>query len=187
MTRDYARRPAAKTKRKKSESYFGLWLFTIIIFISFMLGLVYLGKNRQNEHKRENLSKKVETEHNINISKEIGVMEQQKPKLQFDFDTPKRIDKVTSTEQKAVEVKANVIKEAKYQLDIAMVKDYTAVDKLKAQLALLGFEARVIPVKEHNVYYYKVFVGFYDKKIALEKQQLLKQHKLSAVMRKATE
>ena len=52
MTRNNSRN-SRNNRYNNRPSYMGLWLFTIILFVTFTVGLVYLGKHKSNASKIE--------------------------------------------------------------------------------------------------------------------------------------
>ncbi len=51
MTRDYAKRNTYRKNSIKKSFYLGLWLFVLSLFAAFTIGLVYLGKYKQQHHQ----------------------------------------------------------------------------------------------------------------------------------------
>ena len=159
MTRDYAKRNVSRRKPKKKSSYLGLWLFVLSLFVIFTVGLVYLGKHKQQPHLN---NPKIVDKPIIKEVKETAV-----PK--FDFYT-------------LLPQKRNSKAMAEYELEVATVKDYAAADHLKAELALLGFTVSVIPVSSGK---YDISVGPYDNKDgATADLERLKQNKINGKIKK---
>lgn len=163
MNRDYAKRNVYRKKSKKKTSYLGLWLFVLFLFAAFTAGLVYMGKHKQQFHPRPSVPQISPTE---TITKEVAA-----PK--FDFYTMLPEKKST----KAM---------AEYELEIATLKDYAAADRLKAELALLGFTASIAPARSKNgTQTYEVSIGPYDNKDgAAADLERLKQNKIRGTIKK---
>lgn len=157
MTRDYAKRNTYRKSLKKKSSYLGLWLFVLLLFAAFTTGLVYLGKHKQQLHLKT-----------PTIPKIANKLAPTPPPI-FDFYTilPQK------TNNKAI---------AEYELEIATVKDYTAADRLKAELALLGFTVSITPTYNQK---YQITIGPYDNKDAvIADLKRLKQNKISGKLKK---
>jgi cell division protein FtsN len=156
MTRDYAKHSRYRKRPKKKYSYLGLWLFVLFLFTAFTTGLVYLGKYKQQLPLKTPAAPKT-------ISKPGSTAPV------FDFYT-------------ILPQKPNNKAMAEYELEIATVKDYAAADRLKAELALLGFIVSI--TKAHNQEY-QITVGPYDNKdSAANDLATLKQNKISAKLKK---
>lgn len=164
MTRDYAKRHVRKKPKKKS-SYFGLWLFVLLLFVAFTVGLVYFGKHKQDVSLKTTVPQK--TVDKAVSAPEVVTKEVTSPRFDFYTILPQK------TNDKAI---------AEYELEIATVKDYAAADQLKAELALLGFTVSVTPTLNQK---YLVTVGPYDNKDgAIIDLNRLKQHKISSKLKK---
>lgn len=162
MTRDYAKRGTHRKKSKKKSSYFGLWLFVLFLFAAFTASLVYFGKTKT--HVNQKIINKT-TAHNKPENKNIIT-----PKFDFYTILPQRKNSKNISE---------------YELEITAVKDYAAADHLKAELALLGFTASIIPIHSENGQKYSVSVGPYDNKDgATADLERLKQNKISGKLKK---
>ena len=164
MPRDYARHNVRKKPKKKS-SYLGLWLFVLLLFVAFTVGLVYFGKHKQHFSLKTAVPQ--QTVDKTAPVPEVVTKEVVSPKFDFYTILPQKIN------DKAI---------AEYELEIAIVKDYAAADHLKAELALLGFTVSVTPTSNQK---YQVSVGPYDNKEgATTDLERLKQHKISSKLKK---
>lgn len=165
MTRDYAKNRTRSSK--KQSSYFWLWLVFLFLFAAFTFGLVYFGKNKP----------KVMSDADVSIGKKVEEKKIEKstpPVTTFDFYTmlpQKKHSRVTAEE---------------YELEIATVKDYAAADRLKAELALLGFAASIAPSRSKNgMPAYNISIGSYDNKdSATADLARLKQNKIYGKLKK---
>ncbi len=138
MTRDYAKRGAYKSRRSpKKTFYLGLWLFVLLIFILFTIGLVYFGKLRQTKELSQLV--KVETTKQTEQIKKIE--KNIVPKVDFYTMLPPK-----KSEKSAIG----------YELEIATVKEYAVADRLKAELALIGFIASITPMRKNSTQMYEV-------------------------------
>ncbi|EKE00762.1 MAG: hypothetical protein ACD_21C00283G0002 [uncultured bacterium] len=166
MMRDYAKRSAPRKRTPKKTSYLGLWFFVLLLFVVLTFGLVYLGKQKQYLHSVSSSSQKVV----VTPKQEVVTKKAIAPK--FDFYTIQPLTK-------------NKNSLAEYELAVAVAKDYAAADHLKAELALLGFTADIIPIRVKGSQKYQVNVGPYDNKgVAMADLEKLKQNKISGKLKK---
>lgn len=290
MPRDYAKRPAATSGRQshQQQSHAGLWIFTIVLFITFTLGLVFLGKYRQHHHAISSKNKTTTTvTTDINTQPSVATTEEairiiatsgsnnkngsnksasknssnanrsnrtngkptlpnkqqqklsaqlqsplQPQKLQFEFTTPEALEKAAAqkiatenkiaakaqTESSSQAIQSSATAQAQqqaaatagatsstisatlpaptpaaepisnvpeqYLLDVIKTKNFAMMDKLRAQLALVGYEATVVTLTEKNSSYYQITLGPYEKDAALAKQKSLASNKIRATLRK---
>ncbi|CAL7961618.1 SPOR domain-containing protein [Gammaproteobacteria bacterium] len=167
MTRDYAKRNTYRKNPKKKSSYLGLWLFVLFLFAAFTTGLVYLGKYKQQLRLKIPAIPKIINKPASTPPSEVTTKEATAPTFDFYTILPQK------TNNKAI---------AEYELEIATVKDYAAADRLKAELALLGFTVSI--TKAHNQKY-QITVGPYDNKDAATTDlERLKQNKISGGLKK---
>lgn len=171
MAKDYAKKHHAKKNvKKKRKSHAFLWFFTLILFVAFTLGLVYLGKHqRAIKHHTKTVSKHVvapKPVSNATANKTVT------PEPKFDF--------YTLLPQKN---KDAIVPE--YELEIATVKEFADADRTKAELSLLGFDVNIASLKKDNEQLYKVSIGPYDNKDnALADQNRLQQDNIKSVLKK---
>jgi cell division protein FtsN len=163
MSRDYAKNSSSRKKIKKKSSYFGLWLFILLIFIAFTIALVYFGKTMQSaELKSASVkSKKIPP----TITKNVAPPH-------FDFYTllPQKKAKNVATE---------------YTIEISTVNDYATADRAKAELTLLGFTVNIKEIQERGMQKYFVTVGPYDNKDAATLDlERLKRNKIYGKLKK---
>jgi hypothetical protein len=166
MTRDYAKRGKYKSSlAKKKSSYFRMWLFVLVVFGLFTVGLVYFGKNQQLRKLYNFKSLVKEKEQLVAKVKELPI-----PKVDFYTMLPeKKLNKSTQG----------------YELEIALVDKYATADRLKAELALIGFVASIAPIRKNGAQVYEVSVGPYDSKdMAIADLEKLKQNKISSKLKK---
>ncbi|MCK4869760.1 MAG: SPOR domain-containing protein, partial [Gammaproteobacteria bacterium] len=72
-----------------------------------------------------------------------------------------------------------------YVLQIAVVKKFAEADRLKAELALLGFDAFVTKVKSRGGEINRVLVGpYFSKKAAVIDQRRLMQNQIKSILHK---
>ena len=171
MSRDYAKRNFSRKKSKKSSLY--LWLTLLLLFAAFIIGLLKIDKYK---HLYYELTK-------INLVQKLTKAEQQIPKVAATITktvTTPKLDFYSILPQKK-DSKSAVV----YELEIAIVDDFASADRLKAELALLGFAASIIPIYQHNIQKYRLSTGPYDsKENANSDQQKLKLNKVKSVLRK---
>lgn len=171
MTKDYAKKhtPKKKARKGKRGSYIALWLFTLIVFALFTVGLVYLGK-----HQREIRHHKKTTIKHVVVAKPECNTTAPKPSLlpKFDFYTllPQKNKNAAIPE---------------YELEVATVKNYADADHVKAELSLLGLEANIDSFKCGSQQLFLVTAGPYDNKDAAESDlQRLKQNNIKSIIKK---
>jgi|GEM_PF-5022478 len=311
MTRDYAKRSSHSHRNQRqrcnTSSNFKMWIFTIVIFILFTLGLAYLGKYRQHHTQTRKLIEEIKVEQQnkkvmqqaskklgelkeLNLSPEIEkignaettlpstpVTTEHNNKLQFEFTTPESTEEVikektkrdtqsnkttankstnkkedrnneqdeedkevkkikktsnnednrdsneTNTEDQnshkypqrmqqfwqreqresteeqtqetsptatspttstASQIATTTTKQELYLLEIIEAKNYAMIDRIRARLALMGYEATVITHREQKTVYYRLTLGPYEKNIALAKQRALDKNKMKTTLRK---
>lgn len=192
MSRDYAKRNVSRKKNSKSHLF--LWLMLLLLFAAFIASLVMPDKYR--DQVRDLLK--------INlIQKTLNI----KPSLAIETMAKRATKKESTT--KEVTTKEAVVKtvttpkfdfynilpqkkdnksdklEVAYELDIATVADFAAADRLKAELALLGFAASITPIYQNNIQKYHLSVGPYDtKESALANQKKLKTNGVKSELKK---
>jgi cell division protein FtsN len=166
MTRDYARRSFKRKKSKKKSRY-----LLILLFLIFALGLVLLHKHQKliadlikikpteikasPENKTATIAKKITT-----------------PKFDFYSILPAPAKKSGNAE-------------IEYELEITVVNDFAAADRLKAELSLLGFVVSITPTYSQGIQKYHVSIGPYDNEAgANADQQKLKQNKIKSTLKK---
>jgi cell division protein FtsN len=203
-----------KNKRPSYWGLWLLTIFLFLAF-TFLLVFLGKHKSHDETNTKSEESQTISQTKKVNESeKETNNKEQksnpaQKPVQQkFDFydlltNTEKSADNEKSdtttksgTEQKtgsatktsdASSAKATTKPDAKtsYILEIVKTKDYEAVDHIKAELALLGFEANVTTVKKNKGTAYLVTVGPYeDKTTALNYQKQIQRANISCNLKK---
>jgi len=172
MTTDYAKRrrtTAKKKPKKKSGSYLILWLITLLLFVLFTIGLVYLGKY---QHSYRIAHRKVLKHKTQNVTPIANQTAAPTPATaQFDFYT-------------ILPQKKNSTLLTTYELEIKITKEYSVADHLKAQLALLGFSVNITPITINGAEHYRITIGPYGTKAdAVSDQTRLKQNKIYALIR----
>ena len=160
MTKDYARRTVKKKTRAKKISYFLLWVFTILLFLAFTIGLVCLGKYKYNLHR------------SAKITKTLKVIKSNNQQASTDFikttGTP-QFDFYSILQQKKINPAMT-----EYVLNIIPTTDYATANHIKAKLILLGYTASIASNKTTDRTKYRVIVGPYDnKESALDDQKKL--------------
>jgi len=143
MNRDYAKRKISHKKPQKN--YLLLWLSILLLFIMFVSGLIMM--NKYYYPKQILAEKASKPEKTISITKTIS-----EPKFTFysTLSSPKKPDQQAK------------ISEDAYELEIATVDNFVAADRLKAELALLGFAANITPMYKQGVQKYYISIGPYD-------------------------
>lgn len=183
MTRDYARRNTTRKKPKKKPLY--PWLMFLLLSILIVYGLLNLSKYQRYIHDlaKTTLEKKTPK----NIKKETI---QETPDVEPQPIVPTPTITKTATIQKfdfyniLPQKKTNTI-ETSYELEVAVVKDFAAADKLKAELSLLGFTVNVSPIHRQGTTKYNISVGPYDNKDgATIDQQKLKHNNIRSTIKK---
>ncbi|MDR1057195.1 MAG: SPOR domain-containing protein [Coxiellaceae bacterium] len=72
-----------------------------------------------------------------------------------------------------------------YELEIAILDNFAAADRLKAELALLGFPASITPIYKQGIQKYYISTGPYDnKENAIIDAQKLKQNHIKSNLKK---
>jgi len=168
MSRDYAKRSFSRKKSKKSYPY--LWLMLLILFAAFITGLVMFNKYKHynSELPQINSVKKITSTKQAHVETVTKIIT--KPKFDFYNILPQKKDSKS---------------EIAYELEIATVNDFVAADRLKAELALLGFAASITPIYQQGIQKHHICIGPYDNKDnAVADQQRLKLNKVKSVLKK---
>jgi len=181
MIRDYAKRTSnrKKSKKKPGRSWLKILFFLVILAIS----LVAINKYKYliiNSAKNF-ISKNIGDITHINLEKKSTTAKQQPATeaITKTVATPKFDFYNTSPTKKISGI------QTEYELEIAIVKDFAAADRLKAELALLGFTASITPIHKHSTQEYSVSIGPYDNKDAATiDQEKLKQDKIKSTLTK---
>lgn len=165
--RDYAKRaPRGKPRRKykkrrsaKRKSSWRLWLITLLLLGGFIGFLHHLAGNKTRPHRLIVITKRVTPKRQGKIHKA--------PVTKFDFYTmlPKERVKILTPHV-----------DEQYYLLVATVQAYTAADRLRAELSLLGFDIYLTKIVKDEVVWYQVNVGPYLTKAGAlaDQKQLLK-------------
>ncbi len=194
MSRDYAKRNTFRKKSKKSRPF--PWLILLLLFAAFIYILALPSKYK--EYGRELLIKHLTTTKktiqskqaavkevaakNV-VTKEAAIEEAMTKEIITKTDTTPKFDFYNILPQKK-ESKTHK-PEMAYELGIATVDDFAAADRLKAELALLGFAASITPTYQHNIQKYYVSVGPYnDKDGAITNQKKLKTSGVKSEIKK---
>ncbi len=166
MIRDYARRSSTRKKSKKKSSR--AWLIILLLLIALVTGFINLPKYK---YFFLNLTK--------NVLSKTTLSKQQPPTATKTVATPKFDFYNILPAKKPSSIKTE------YELEIAIAKDFAAADRLKTELALLGFTASITPIHKQGTQEYLVSVGPYDNKDnANTDQQKLKQNKIKSSLKK---
>jgi cell division protein FtsN len=206
MTKDYAKRYRRRGS-SKNGSHVRLWIFTLLFFFLFTMGLVYLGKYQQ-QHPYHLKTNKASVESSITTpEKKTKATKKTKP-VEFDFYKPVTIPKTTTSnsepgkaEAKSAE-KTNQSKDqtkapdatttktttstpstkVSYWLEIVTAKSYADADQQKAQLALLGFESKI---KQQSPTQYQVMMGPYKTQAKAQNDvKRLQSNKINSTLQK---
>ena len=95
------------------------------------------------------------------------------------------MSKIQQVEQQHTKVDQSDAEQGKgrYMLNVIKTKDYASADKMRARLALAGYEANIVTVTEQNVNYYTIVLGpFATKSEAAKQQKLLAGSKIKAAL-----
>jgi cell division protein FtsN len=174
MTRDYAKR---KTRKKTKKNHIFLWFSLLLLFVISIAGLLML-----NQHPRSILTAitpepKATTPLPLKPKPPTKTVINTSPK--FDFYN-------TSTPQKDSPKKTKKSGNV-YEIEIATLDSFAAADRLKAELALLGFSASITPIYKQGVSKYYISIGPYDnKENANTDLQKLKNNHLNGKLKKTS-
>lgn len=220
------KRSSSYSRSRKNKSHTRLWIFTLIFFGLFTLGLVQLGKHQKHPHHAVStqtqtislpklnsettetaIAKKQTNETSSSSSVTTNKPAVKKTIVQFEFTTPQTkqsklkntktiAPKPVTANKKATETTTAEASDkinskpkqanssSRYVIEIAKINTYAAADRLKARLALIGFEARLNKIKEQKKLYYSLIVGPYDETTATSKQHLLNNNHIHTTLRK---
>ena len=165
MTRDYAKH---KSKRKKPKNTRFLWLMALFISIA---GSITLALTIDISKPYDfNLSKLITKKHSSS-KKSIPKIVSKKiisPKFEFYSISSKQKNKDKN----------------RHKLEIAIVNSFARADRLKAELALLGFAANISPIYQQNIQKYCITLGPYSNETTVKKiRQKLKAHKITSTIK----
>ena len=171
MTRHNSRSRNSQYRKNGRPSYFGLWLFTIVLFLIFTIGLVYLGKHKSRTHinnvvqeqlvtneAKANSVKKDEVESNVEKNKKVEKQQEQTFEF-YDILTQNKIDNktgdntITTSANSSVDSKANsassVLAKNPKALSGSVAKDQKGVIKNKLKNSLYVLE--ILKTKDFEV------------------------------------
>jgi cell division protein FtsN len=213
MARDYAKkstsraestkkvtRPTAKrgrqTQRNQTVNQGLLWMCAGLLIGLAIAGLIYLKQQSVVDKKQE--SKIAATQKTVkkpatrkNVTNEQPTQHQQSQRPQFEFYTilPSLVvDGDTPAQEAKLDLPKptdNSIQEPakQYYVQVASLRKRSDAESLRAQLALLGFEAKITPSQLDSVTWNRVFVGPYSSQsLATKVQSDLKQQGLQAII-----
>lgn len=178
MPKDYAKRNTRSRgrpkKKQKAKPHWKLWLFTICCIALFIFILVHLSGNKKAAEAMVK-SLPVPMQKIVKVKTKIKAPQAAQPKFDFYTILPNEKIKVMPVPKSGVQ----------YVLQIAVVKKFAEADRLKAELALLGFDAFVTKVKERDGEVSRVLVGpYFSKKAAVIDQGRLLQNQIKSILRK---
>jgi len=163
-----------KSKGKKRNLHLKVW-FVFIVFVS--LFVFALNKVEKSYSKKSNNNVIVVRKHHSKIKKSIGNIK--KNKIHFDFYTLLKNEKVPVNIE-------NKNSGSSYFLQVASLKKYADADRLKASLALLGFEAHIEKKSTGRSLWNVVMLGPYtSKRFALFDKKDLKKNNISSILIKS--
>lgn len=176
MTKDYAKKSKASRKKSKKGNAKKLWIVALLILIVAAVSFIYPTKTKPRffHFTGKFFAKEAKSFPAIPAKKKIlpspEIAKTIAPKFDFYNILPGK--KVVPTE-------------ARYELEIAHAKTFSAADQLKAELALLGFTASITPIYKQGAQKYYVSIGPYNcKEAATTDQEKLKQNKIRSLLRK---
>ncbi|MBU0743850.1 MAG: SPOR domain-containing protein [Gammaproteobacteria bacterium] len=172
MSRDYAKRKISRKKPKKKRlSRWLIFLLAIGLAVSFFVfNKHYRPSQLLNEFKTKP-TKILKQQSAPKVITKIAVT----PKFDFYNISPQKKDNNTKKDVKD-----------SYELEIAIANDFAAADRLKAELALLGFAASITPIYHQGTQKYNVSIGPYDNQdIANAVLHKLKLNKVSGILKKS--
>lgn len=156
MARDYAKKNKSRRRPTKKRKAAPGWMW---LTAGFCLALVVVGLYYLNQH---HLPLRATAKSSVNTNKKVAQAEASKPALTFDFYTmlPERSvqNQSSNTPSMGAPVQA-AVPDQQYVLQVASVKQYTAADRLKAELTLLGFNVAIQASKVGKTTWNRVNVG----------------------------
>lgn len=171
MPRDYKHRAQKKPSRKPLPAW--LWLLTGLLLGGFIVGLVWL-KGQSPDAGGEWVGAKPDRppQGNPQSARRVEVPPPPKPRFDFYNMLPKMEVVVPDDEldhEPVAAAGANAASPATYLVQVGSFRKTEDADRLKAQLALLGFEARVVSARiSAQDTRYRVRSGPYRGKQALD-------------------
>jgi len=172
-TKDYAKTLPRRSSRKRASSRqpLGLWLFTIVICISFVGGLVYLSMQEKQKPKPQEV--KASQAPKAKVQKEQAL--KQKPRFEF-YNMLPEMSVADRIKKEAQIVKKQQTQPQYYAIQIAAVNHFEEADKLKAKLTLQGFDVKVNPIQSDKGRLYRVTIGPYPSAELANKDKLRLHH-----------
>lgn len=189
MAKDYAKYHTKNSVgRKKSNKGGKSWIIILFLIIAVIVGMLYFNKSKIEEFllkaaapnnqidkkkvfissKKTVASAKIDNDNSHNVS----------PEAKFDFYTilPKEQVKVS---QQPLNQSPNI----KYFLQTGVVSSENNANHMKAELALLGFEASVEQFNNGETLAYRIVIGpYYSEDEAKNDQQKLSANKIKSVI-----
>ena len=186
-TRDYAKHSNSKrrpTPKAKSRPWLSMLILTAGLILLFAVALFHL-HTLSKPHKVVTLKQ----EHAAKSTQHV----MNKPRFEFYSILPKSDPDSDVAENAVKGVKqapvtqndAAVEANKKFLLQVAALKNDTEVDKLKAQLIMLGFNVQVQSFDNHGSMWKRVTLGPYATQAKAEiDQQKLKQNHFNSILRR---
>lgn len=214
MAKDYAaakKKTESPNDAKSLSQTLAMWLSTILLIFLFALGLFFLShQDKLNDKKQTSALVKKGSKH----KKRIQIVQKAKSnKPKFEFYNILTKDK-HAAEAKSTQAKAEVtnhllessaskaaakkiapVKEVKpvvsndsfatLYLQVASFRQSDDAETLRARLSLAGYAVKIQKTFIKDFYWYRVFVGPYQKRADAEAAQVtLRKYKLNSLIRK---
>ncbi|MBS0357953.1 MAG: SPOR domain-containing protein [Proteobacteria bacterium] len=201
MARDYVKK--AKPEQGSGKAI-KLLIFTIILVVFFVLGLVYLKNHPMTSTTKQQPSpeqKKLEIKSKKRAHKEPrfefytmlpkGARSTEKNTTALESPVPaseSKTDKAPDANPKEVAAKTETTTPAniKYIIQVAAYRNYSDADRLKAELILLGYQAKIEKIQNPNGTWHRVRLGPYaTQEAAAQDRAKLSKINLKSIVRKA--
>lgn len=171
MARDYKYRANPNQKRKKTKQNTTIawwkWLLVIALIALFIFFLVFLRNSApelKQEQGKQSISKplkKSEKPKKAKLKTKSDNKKTRQPRFDFYTVLPETEIVVPDYEinTRSREEKFGKVKKAKYIVQAGSFRNFAEADKLRARLALMGFESRVEKAKIGEVVWNRVKMG----------------------------
>lgn len=195
MSKDYAkyntRKSVIRDRKKSRKSWQVMTIFLFLIF-GGIAGVLYLNKTHKimsaeikaimTEKRLVSIDKKEKNAPKKIISGKAIAKEKVNSEPQFDFYTILPKEKVAVLDRSSTNETT-----PKYLLQVAAVKNIYDAERMKSELALIGFEANIEQLKINDVIWYRVNVGpYYSEASAKNAQEKLSANKIRNTIVRST-
>ena len=177
MSKDYAKRSNTRKKLKKKKVSSNKWKILLLLLVIATAGVFFFSKTQLINIQLNKLfpTKSIKIKQ---TSKPVAVTKKTiTPKIDFYNILPQNKNNDLKTKNDSEEIE--------YELGITALNNFAEADRLKAELTLLGFAAKISTIYHQNTKQYYVSVGPYENQdVAKLNQERLKSNKIQSTLKK---